>query len=127
MSDFKNLKVWQQAHALALGVNRVANVSRAPAHSALRGQMIRSAMSIDANIVEGRGRRSDKELVRFLRIAVGSSYELESQLIMAKDVGFMANDDATGLADKLVEVRKMLFGLFKYLDRQMADPSASDL
>ncbi len=126
MSDFKNLKVWQKAHSLALGINRVASTSRAPAHSALRSQMIRSAMSIDANIVEGRGRRSDKELVRFLRIAVGSCYELESQLIMAKDVGFIANDDATSLIDKLVEVRKMLFGLIKYLDPRMADPPASD-
>ncbi len=96
------------------------------AHSALRGQMIRSAMSIDANIVEGRGRRSDKELVRFLRIAVGSSYELESQLIMAKDVGFIANDDADRLIDTLVEVRKMLFGLINYLDPRLADRSDAD-
>ncbi len=87
--------------------------------------MIRSAMSIDANIVEGSGRRSDKELVRFLRIAVGSSYELESQLIMARDVGFISNDHTTQLIDQAVEVRKMLFGLIRYLDSQVLDRSDS--
>ncbi len=115
MSDFKELKVWQKAHALALGVNRVANASRSPAHSALRSQMIRAAMSIDANIAEGRGHRSDRELIRFLRISVASCYELESHLIMARDTRFVKAPDFTALTEQLIEVRKMLFGLIKYL------------
>ncbi|MGK2961271.1 MAG: four helix bundle protein [Gemmatimonadaceae bacterium] len=115
MSDFKELKVWQKAHDLALAVNRIANVSRAPAHSALRSQVIRAAMSIDANIAEGRGRQSDREQIRFLRISVGSCYELESHLIMSRDVGFVRASDAHSLLEQLVEVRKMLFGLIKYL------------
>lgn len=115
MTDFKELKVWQKAHALALGVNRVANGSRSPAHSALRSQIIRAAMSIDANIAEGRGRQSDREQIRFLRISVGSCYELESHLIMSRDVGFIRASDSIRLLEQLVEVRKMLFGLINYL------------
>lgn len=72
-------------------------------------------MSIDANIAEGRGHRSDREQIRFLRIAAGSSYELESHLIMARDLNFMREEDAIRLTGQLIEVRKMLFGLIKYL------------
>jgi four helix bundle protein len=109
------LKVWQKAHALALGVDRVANSSRAPAHSALRSQVIRAAMSIPANIAEGRGRQSDREQIRFLKISIGSCYELEAHLIMSRDVGFIRASDANNLIGQLEEVRKMLFGLIKYL------------
>ena len=115
MSDFKELKVWQKAHALALGVNRVAGASRSPAHSALRSQMIRAAMSIDANIAEGRGHRSDRELIRFLKISIASCYELESHLIMARDTRCVKSPDFLTLTEQLIEVRRMLFGLVKYL------------
>jgi four helix bundle protein len=120
MSDFKELKVWQKAHALALAINRVANGSRAPAFTALRSQMIRAAMSIDANIAEGRGKHSDKELVRYLRMSAGSASELESHLIMARDVEFIDKAMVAQLLEQLVEVRKMLFGLIKYLEKPKA-------
>ena len=116
MSDFKDLKVWQKAHALALAVDRTAGSNRAAAFASLRSQMIRAAMSIDANIAEGRGHRSDKETCRFLRIAVASAYELESHLIMARDRHFLAEPDFVRLLEQLIEVRKMLFGLAKYLE-----------
>ena len=115
MSDFKELKVWQKAHALALAVDRTANSNRAVAYASLRSQMIRAAMSIDANIAEGRGHRSDKELTRFLRISVASAYELESHLIMARDRRFINEPDFVRLLEQLIEVRRMLFGLIKYL------------
>ena len=115
MSDFKELKVWQKAHALALAVDRVTNSARAPAYSSLRSQTIRAAMSIDANIAEGRGRRSDRDLIRFLRIAIGSCYELEAHLIMGRDLRFVKGPDFETLHEQLVEVRRMLFGLIKYL------------
>ena len=120
MSDFKELKVWQKAHALALAVNRVASASRAPAYTSLRAQMVRAAMSIDTNIAEGRGKHSDKELVRYLRISAGSASELESHLIMARDVGLIDPDASVRLLEQLIEVRKMLFGLIKYLERAKA-------
>ena len=115
MSDFKELKVWQKAHSLALSVNRVANTSRATAYSTLRSQTVRCAMSIDTNIAEGRGHRSDRESIRFLRIAIASCYELESHLIMGRDLRFIREPDFETLFAQLVEVRKMLYGLIKYL------------
>lgn len=111
MADFKKLLVWQRAHALALNVNRVAGQIRGSAHVSLRSQMIRAAMSIDANIVEGRGQKSERDFTRFLGYAVNSANELESHLIMARDVGAMKQADFIELLEQLIEVRKMLHGL----------------
>ena len=62
---------------------------KAPAHTELRRQMVRSTLSIGSNIAEGSGKQSDKEFVRFLWISVGSCNELEGQLITSGDVGFL--------------------------------------
>jgi four helix bundle protein len=61
MGDFKKLHVWRKAHALALNADHVAATIRPRRHSSLRSQMSRAAMSIGANIVEGRGRNSEAE------------------------------------------------------------------
>lgn len=123
MSDFKDLKVWQKAHALAVAVSRTAKASGGSADGELRNQMKRAAISIPANIAEGRGKGTDKEQVRFLRISAGSSYELEAHLTMARDTDFIRRTRANQLIDQVVEVRKMLFGLIRYLEG-MKNPDA---
>ncbi|MBA3342379.1 MAG: four helix bundle protein, partial [Gemmatimonadaceae bacterium] len=65
----KKLLVWQKAHAMVLDVNRVAGQIRSARHSALRGQIMRAAMSVTANIVEGAGQQSPREFSRFRRIS----------------------------------------------------------
>ncbi len=77
--------------------------------------MIRAAMSIPANIVEGRSQVSEREFTRFLRYALASASELEAHLIMAQDFGVITDNDFLSLLSELVDVRKMLHGL---LDRQ---------
>jgi four helix bundle protein len=77
--------------------------------------MIRAAMSIPTNIVEGRGQRSDKEFCRFLRISLNSSSELEYHLVVARDIQAITLSDFRSLIDQLVEVRKMLSGLIRTL------------
>lgn len=81
----------------------------------LRGQIIRAAMSIPANIVEGRRQASEKEFARFLRIAINSGYELEYHLIVARDIGAISEADSASLLRELIEVRKMIHGLIKRL------------
>jgi four helix bundle protein len=80
--------------------------------------MIRAALSIPTNIVEGRGQRSDKEFCRFLRIALNSSSELEYHLVVARDINAISLSDFQSLFDQIVEVRKMLSGLI----RTLSDP-----
>jgi len=115
VSDFKKLEVWQKAHALALHAYRVATKMRKSQDLPLRSQIIRAAMSIPANIVEGRRQESDKGFARFLRIALNSGCELEYHLILARDIGAMTETDSDSLLTELIEVRQMLHGLLRKL------------
>ncbi|MFL5466414.1 MAG: four helix bundle protein [Gemmatimonadaceae bacterium] len=111
MSDFRKLKVWGKSHALALNAISVAKKIRGSESSALRMQMIRAAMSIPTNIVEGSGQESSKEFGRFLSIAIKSSSELEYHLVLAADLQVITKNDFVSLTDQTVETRKMLYAL----------------
>ena len=100
MADFKKLQVWQKAHALALHAYRVTTRMRRPRDLSLRSQINRAAMSIPANIVEGRRQESEKEFSRFLRIALNSGSELEYHLIVARDIGAMTETDSDSLLEE---------------------------
>ncbi len=113
MGDFAKLHVWRKAHALTLNVHGVAIHIRGSNYAPLRGQMIRAAMSIPANIVEGRGQKSERDFGRFLGYALNSSSELEYHLIVARDINAITLSDFKSLAAQLIEVRKMLHGLLK--------------
>jgi len=113
MSDFKKLGVWEKAHELALGVDRAAAAIRSARYASLRNQMVRAAMSIPTNIVEGSGQESRKEFGRFLRYAVNSASELEYHLIVARDVRVMNPGEYSLLTNQTVEVRRMLIGLIR--------------
>jgi four helix bundle protein len=115
MSDYKNLQVWQKAHALALHAHRTAMGVRATRYSPLRSQIIRAAMSVPANIVEGRRQGSERDFARFLRYALNSVYELEYHVTLARDIEVIQDADASALIAEGVEVRKMLHGLLKKL------------
>lgn len=77
----------------------------------LASQIERSAVSIPSNISEGSGRSSDKDFVRFLHIAYGSACELETQLLLARDLGFVSSADTNRAVDEAVQVRRMIFAL----------------
>jgi four helix bundle protein len=122
MSDFKKLKVWRKAHGLALNVHRAATGIRGRDQISLRSQMLRAAMSIPANIVEGTGRGSSREFCRFLSIAVGSTSELEYHLMMARDTGVLSNSDFDSLCGQAIEIRRMLCGLMAKLKSPVTRP-----
>jgi len=129
MSDFKRLKVWRKAHALALSVYRVAIGIRGAVHTSLRSQVIRAALSIPTNIVEGRGQKSDAEFCRFLRHSLNSCAELEYHLIAAHGIEVVSEGDYLNLRAQTVEVQKMLHGLIASISKgppgspRKSDPS----
>jgi four helix bundle protein len=125
VADFKNLLVWQKAHALALNVHRVSKRIRRSYDLPLRSQLVRSAFSIPANIVEGRRQATDKEFARFLRIALNSGCELEYHLIAARDISAISETDSDELIRRTIEVRKMLHGLILKLDNPRRKPLAT--
>jgi len=124
VSDFKNLKVWRKAHALALNVHRAALRIRGAEFVSLRGQLTRAAFSIPTNIVEGNGQESPQQFARFVRFSLNSSSELEYHLMAARDVEVMTATDFKSLTAQTIEVRKMLYGLLRHLERAKLDPAA---
>ena len=116
MSDFRRLEVWKRAHALAVDSHEVAIRIRGAAYISLRSQIIRAAISIPANIVEGCEQKSRNDFARFLRYSIGSTSELESHLEIAKDIHVVTGKDFDSLYEQLTRVRKMLHGLIKRLE-----------
>ena len=118
MADFKKLRVWNKAHALALNAERVAAQIRDVAHKPLRTQLNRAAMSIPTNIVEGRGKKTDRDFARYLGYALGSACELEYHIILAHDVGAIPEADSDALMRQVVDIKRMLHGLIDRLSEQ---------
>ena len=102
MKDFKELRVWTAAHELTLSIYALTRSFPKGEIYGLTSQVRRSSASIGANIAEGYGRRSDRELARFLQIARGSASETEYHLLLAKDLGFMTADDYSVAEKKVV-------------------------
>jgi four helix bundle protein len=115
MSDFKKLVVWQKAHAMALDTHRLAGRIRRADHAALRSQIIRAAMSVPTNIVEGCSQETIPQFKRFLRISLNSTTELEYHLICVKDLALLDDSDVLSLLTQVIEVRKMVYGLIAHL------------
>ncbi|MDP9203942.1 MAG: four helix bundle protein [Gemmatimonadota bacterium] len=115
MSDFKKLQVWQKAHALSLTIDRMCKRMRGSQYASLRSQTFRAAMSIPANIAEGRCKNSDKDFARFLGYALSSCSELEYHLIVARDTKVIPESDFVSSISQTITVRKMLYGLLNCL------------
>jgi four helix bundle protein len=115
MADFKKLRVWQKAHALSLSVDRTSKRIRASQYASVRNQIFRAAVSVPANIAEGRRQRSEKEFGRFLGIALSSTSELEYHLIFARDTKIIPESEFVSLISQTITVRKMLYALLKRL------------
>lgn len=111
MGTFKDLLAWQKSLTLAKKVYQVTDNFPTEERFGLVNQMRRCAVSIPSNIAEGYGRGSDKELLRFLYVALGSSNELETQLILSLELSFMKEEDSRMLQGLNTEVNKMILSL----------------
>jgi four helix bundle protein len=113
MQDFRNLLVWQKAHALVMDVYRISGDFPREELFGLTSQMRRCAVSVPSNIAEGCGRGSDADFGRFLVIAMGSSCELEYQLLLARDLGNLETTQHKSIEEKAMEVKRMLASLIQ--------------
>jgi len=116
VQDYRKLKVWRKAHQLALNTFAISAYFKAPEAWALRDQVLRAAISIPSNIAEGSGRGSDPDFRRFLWHSLGSCNELEYDLRLAREVGFLPADRHDGLSGHVAEVRRMLIGLVQSIN-----------
>jgi len=108
MKAFRDLKVWEKSHRLALQVYKATRKFPREELYGLTSQIRRCCTSIPANIAEGCGRGGDGEFGRFLQIAMGSASELEYYLLLACDLEFLKATDYECLAGDVAEVKRML-------------------
>ena len=118
MQDFKKLRVWHKALALALSIDRLTKRISSKQYASFKNQVFRAAQSIPANIAEGRRKKTDKDFAKFLGIAAGSSSELESHLIFAREASIIGENEFVALVGQTIEVRKMLFALIRRLSAE---------
>jgi len=116
MRPHKKLEVWKKAIEFVTKIYKVTESFPDNEKFGLISQIRRSAVSIPSNISEGAGRTGKKEFMQFLSIAQGSTSELETQLIISSNLGYLKNEDMC-LLDELDEISRMIIGLIKTLKR----------
>lgn len=113
MNDFRNLRVWHKAHALALAVYGVTATFPPEERYGLVAQLRRAAVSIAANIAESCGRRTCPDEAHLLQVALGSASELTAELLLARDLRYLREGNDVLLLAACSEVMRMLTGLAK--------------
>ena len=109
----KNLDAWQKAMKLVVEIYHLTKTMPKDEIYGLVSQIRRSAVSIPSNIAEGCARQNDKETIQFLYISIGSLAEVETQLLIAKELNYVKNIDQ--LLDNLNTEKGIILGLIKYL------------
>ena len=113
--DFMDLEAWKQAHQLVLGVYSMTKKFPREEAFGITNQMRRAAVSITSNIAEGFSRQSAKEKIQFYAMARGSLTELQNQLLIARDVSYLEEDDYRHIFETLSSTHRLINGLMKYL------------
>lgn len=113
MKGFRNLKVWIKSHQLTLDVYKSTQNFPKEELFGLVSQLRRASASIPTNIAEGSGRKSEKEFIQFLSIALGSANEVDYLIELSKDLGFISQEVWTQLDQEINEIQSMLFVLIR--------------
>ena len=117
MKDFKKLNVWQKSIELVTSIYKTSKDFPTEEKYGLTSQITRAAVSIPSNIAEGSSRHSEKDYFRFLEIALGSAFELETQLVIVEKLEFLNSSELSKLIDETKSIQKMLSGLMSKLKR----------
>lgn len=108
MGSIRKLRVAEDAHQLTLEVYRATEHFPKPETYGLRAQMRAAAISVPSNLAEGVGRNREGELGRFADVALGSAGELRCQVLIARDLGYLARETADDLDERIDKVRAMV-------------------
>jgi len=116
---FRDLTAWKQSRGLASDIYRLVSTPRLRGHYAFCDQLGRAALSVPSNIAEGDERGTNKESLRFLFIARGSLSELETQLWVGHDLGWIDKEDYLKLSEKMGHVARLLGGLIRMRQQRL--------
>jgi len=115
LKTYKDLIAWQKSYSLCLEIYRATKIFPQSEQYGLTAQMKRSALSVPSNIAEGYVRHGTRDYIRFLYIAYASLAELETQLLLAKDLGYIKSDDFKQIIGLQNEVQRVMRGLIESL------------
>ena len=119
MQDFQSLEIWKKSHSLVLSIYKITENDFPKSELfTLTTQIRRAASSIPTNIAKGCGRRTNKDFAHFIQMAIGSSSEVEYQLILAKDLKYITEETWKSLSKNITEIRKMMLSFNKKLSTQ---------
>ncbi|MCK5413022.1 MAG: four helix bundle protein [Candidatus Pacebacteria bacterium] len=115
IKSFTDLIAWKKGHSLVIMVYKITNDFPQKEVFALTNQMCRCVVSITSNIAEGFSRKGTKEKIQFYHMSLGSLTELQNQLLVARDIGYLQEEKFSELAKQTVEVSKLINGLIRSL------------
>jgi len=116
IGDYKDLVAWQKVRSLVRSIYEATRSFPAEERFGLTQQLRRAAVSVPSNIAEGYGRGSLRDYIRFLQMARGSLYEIETQLYLAQDMGYLEPGVAVSITDRCAECVRILQGLISALN-----------
>ncbi|MDG4951481.1 four helix bundle protein [Weeksellaceae bacterium KMM 9724] len=119
MNDYQKLEVWQLSKDVCVKVYKLTENFPSKEIYGITNQIRRSSISIASNLAEGSGRRGKRDFLKFVGYAIGSANELETQLIISKELEFISHKDFEELIEELIIIKKMLFNLSKYLNSKL--------
>ncbi len=111
MRNFRKLKIWQQGIEIVKEVYKLSQKLPSEEKFGIKSQITRAAISVPSNIAEGSSRNSEIEFKRFLEIAMGSLFEVETQLIIVEQLGFIKSEDLKSIFEMIALEGKMINGL----------------
>lgn len=111
--SFTDLNAWKEGHILVLEIYKITKIFPREELFSLTDQIRRCAVSVTSNLAEGFSRQSYKEKLQFYSISLGSVTELQNQLLIARDVGYLSNKRFQEIAEKTIIVHKLMSGLIK--------------
>ncbi len=115
MKTHRDLKVWNNSIDLVTKIYKITSDFPKEELFGITSQIRRAAVSIPSNIAEGAARTSRKEFRKFLSIALGSASEMETQLIISRNLNYLTDNDSEYLINELTTIQKMILGLMKNL------------
>ncbi|AOW20261.1 four helix bundle protein [Urechidicola croceus] len=118
MHNFKELNVWKEAKDFSVEVFKITNTFPKSELYGITSQINRASVSIPSNIAEGASRKSDKDFSRFIQIALGSSFELETQLIISNEINYLDEITFNKVIEQLNKIQKMLFNFNRHLQNK---------
>jgi four helix bundle protein len=127
LKNYQELKVWQKAYQLCITIYKSTKHFPKEERYGLTSQIRRAAVSVPSNIAEGYGRKTTQEYIQSLYIAYGSHCELETQIMLSKDLGYIKTEDFNVLQMGIGDVERMLKALIKSLQNKHSNPAASGI